>query len=107
MSVGPSADTSPGAPGNKTISQSLHLEPGRYHRLMQVIGRFRPTPGEDQLAEARDLAVQWLQKKKSWNVMPSQVRNDRPVNLEDEASTRALSIESAPGQDGKALVRWT
>jgi len=64
---------------------------------MQVIGRFRPAAGEDQLAEARDLAVEWLQKKKSWNVEPSQVRSDRPVYLEDEASTRALSIESAPG----------
>jgi hypothetical protein len=64
---------------------------------MQVIGRFRPAAGEDQLAEARDLAVEWLQKKKSWNVGPSQVRNDRPVYLEDETSTRALSIESAPG----------
>ena len=96
MSVG-HASVSPGATGNRSISQSLRLEPGRYHRLMQVIGRFRPTAGEDQLAEARDLAVEWLQKKKSWNVGPSQVRNDRPVYLEDEASTRALSIESAPG----------
>lgn len=96
MSVG-HASVSPGATGNRSISQSLRLEPGRYHRLMQVIGRFRPAAGEDQLAEARDLAVEWLQKKKSWNVGPSQVRNDRPVYLEDETSTRALSIESAPG----------
>ena len=61
MSVGPNVNASPGGPGNRSISQSLHLEPGRYHRLMQVIGRFRPAAGEDQLAEARDLAVEWLQ----------------------------------------------
>lgn len=64
---------------------------------MQVIGRFRPTAGADQLTEARELAVDWLRRKKNWNVRPTQVRSDRPVHLEDDASTRALSIESAPG----------
>ncbi len=85
-------------PSPKRISQSLHLEPGRYHRLMQVIGRFRPAiDNDDPLSEARALAVNWLRQKKNWILGDEQINSDRPVHVEDEASTRALSIESSPG----------
>lgn len=74
----------------------LHLPPGRYHRLMQVIGRINRSEGDDPLLNARDVATEWL-KKKGWSLIPSQIKSDRPVHFEDENSTRALSIESAPG----------
>lgn len=74
----------------------LNLAPGRYHRLMQVIGRVRRGDDQDPLRDAREVAAAWL-KKKGWALAPNQLLSDRPVHFEDENSTRALSIESAEG----------
>lgn len=77
--------------------RAIELEPGRYKRLAQIVGRVNRAEGDDPLSTARAVTLDWLRTKKRWKISDSQAISDRPVQIEDDASTRALAIESSPG----------
>lgn len=78
--------------------REAELSPNRFHRILQVIGRLDPQVDADPLARARVVVVEWLRKKQGgWALSDAQTLGTPPVEIEQEDSTRALFIESAPG----------
>lgn len=74
------------------------LSPNRFHRILQVIGRLDPQPGDDPLERARAIVLDWLRKKSGrFAITDAQGTGTPPVEIEFEDSTRSLFIESAPG----------
>ncbi|MEZ2416352.1 hypothetical protein [Luteibacter sp. RCC_6_2] len=77
--------------------RQLRLTPGRYHRLVQVIGQVQSPTGGDALASARAVAVRWLEEKTGWRLTDEQASGTDSIELEKDDSTQTLAIESAPG----------
>jgi hypothetical protein len=75
--------------------RELTIEPGRFHRLLQVIGRTAKFDEEQPLLTAQQLVLGWLAKK-NWHLELHEALGDRPIQLEADDSLRALAIESAP-----------
>lgn len=77
--------------------RQLRLMPGRYHRLVQVIGQVQSPGGGDALTSARAVAVHWLEEKTGWRLTDAQASGTDSLELEKDDSTQTLAIESAPG----------
>lgn len=75
------------------------IPPGRYHRILQVLGNLPLSDGSSQqevMADARARAIKWLELKKNIAV-PNSVKKGDSWDFEPDDSTRTLTIETSPG----------
>ena len=86
-------------PATAALRREWSVTSGRYTRILQIIGRLPIAPAQSSsevLIRARDLAIDWLARKKRLP-LTAEATAGGSWDYEDDRSSLAAMIESSPG----------